>query len=224
MKEIFPEKYSVVLMGAPGVGKLDFSIDLAHYYLTKKEKVIFITTERSPTDIEKRAETIGKNLTDLASNLYYVDCYSWRLRNAPSPITQKQNIIRISSPESLNEIIVKVEKIMSVVGGSGKVVMHSLSPLFLHSQDQEVIKFLQLLSTRIKEDDGFLLACLQEGVHSPSTINTLRYILDGVLEMRFIEGERIERQMRIHHLKDLPTDSVWRTFTVDKKGFNIDEG
>ncbi len=224
MKELFPAQYSIVLLGAPGVGKLDFSIDLAHYYLTKKEKAIFITTERSPADIEKRAESIGKSFSSLSKNLYYADCYSWTLRNAPNPITQKQNIIRISSPESLNEIIVKVEKIMSVFGGNAKVVLHSLSPLFLHSKDQEVIKFLQMLSTRIKEDGGFLLTCLQEGVHSPSTINTLRYIFDGVLEMRFVEGERLDRQIRIHHLKDLYTDSVWRGFTVDKNGFNINEG
>ena len=224
MKEIFPEKYSVLLTGPPGVGKQYFCIDLANHYLKKGEKVVFLSTEASPEDIEKRGSEIGADLSAYSNNLYYVDCYSWSLRQAALPSTQKRNVIRVTSPESLNEIIVKVERIMGIFGGRIRLLAHSLSPLFLHNEDKEVIKFAQLLVSRIKEENSFILAALQEGVHSPSTVNTLRYLLDGAVEMRFHEAEGLHRQIRAHHLKDLAIDTRWKSFTIDKAGFNIKEG
>jgi KaiC/GvpD/RAD55 family RecA-like ATPase len=221
MKETFPEKYSVLLTGPPGVGKQYFCIDMANYYLEKGEKVVFLTTESSPEEIEKRGIDIGVDLASFSENLYYVDAYSWSLRQSKSTSTKKRNIIRISSPESLNEMIVKVERIMGFFDGRLRLIAHSMSPFFLHNADKEVIKFIQLLVSRIKEDGSFAFATLQEGVHSPSTVNTLSYLMDGRIEMRFFEGEKLEQQIRAHHLKDLATDTRWAPFTIGKSGFKI---
>jgi len=221
MKEIFPEKYSVLLTGPPGVGKQYFSIDMAYHYLKKGEKVVILTTENSPDEIGKRAADIGLDLSSFKDSLYYLDSYSWSLRQSPAEKRSVKNVVRISSPESLNEIIVKVERIMGMFGGKIRLIVHSLSPLFLHNDDKDVIKFLQLLVTRVKEDESFILAALQEGVHSPSTVNTLRYLMDGALEMRFNEGEQLVRQIRAHHLKDLDLESRWKIFTIGRDGFII---
>jgi KaiC/GvpD/RAD55 family RecA-like ATPase len=221
MKDIFPERYSVLLMGPPGVGKQYFCMDLAHYYLKKGEKVVFLTTENSPEEIEKTAAEIGLNLTEDKDSLYYLDCYSWSLRQTTPSTGGRRNVIRITNPESLNEIIVKLERAMGIIGGRVRMIAHSLSPFFLHNEEKDVIKFMQLLVSRLKEKNSFLLTALQEGVHSPSTVNTLRYLMDGTLEMRFHEGERLERHIRTHHLKDLPTDTRWMSFSVDKSGFKI---
>ncbi|RMF91221.1 MAG: hypothetical protein D6733_01715 [Methanobacteriota archaeon] len=224
MKELFPERYSVLLIGPPGVGKHEFCVDMAHYFLEKGEKVVFLTTERSPEDVENRSKTMGRDLSSLSEGLYYVDCYSWCLGRAPrAEGASKRNVLRITSPENLNEIIVKIEKVINVAGGRVRLILHSLSPLFLHNDDREVIKFMQLLVTRIREEGSFILAAIQEGVHSPSIVNTLTYLMDGVVQMRFYEDERLERQIRAHHLKDISVDSGWKTFTVDEKGFNIEE-
>jgi KaiC/GvpD/RAD55 family RecA-like ATPase len=221
MKEIFPEKYSVLLTGPPGVGKQYFCIDMANYYLEKGENVVFLTTESSPGDVEKRGADIGVDLKYFAKNLYYVDAYSWSLRKSESNTAENRNIVGITSPESLNEIIVKVERIMGFFDGRIRLIAHSLSPFFLHNEDKDVIKFIQLLVSRIKEDGSFALATLQEGVHSPSTVNTISYLMDGKVEMRFHEGEKLERQIRAHHLKDLATDTRWSEFSIDKTGFFI---
>ena len=221
MKEIFPEKYSVLLTGPPGVGKQYFSIDMAYHYLKKGEKVVILTTENSPDEIGKRAADIGLDLSSFKDSLYYLDSYSWSLRQSPAEKRSVKNVVRISSPESLNEIIVKVERIMGMFGGKIRLIVHSLSPLFLHNDDKDVIKFLQLLVTRVKEDESFILAALQEGVHSPSTVNTLRYLMDGALEMRFNEAEQLVRQIRAHHLKDLDLESRWKIFTIGRDGFII---
>jgi KaiC/GvpD/RAD55 family RecA-like ATPase len=221
MKEIFPEKYSVLLTGPPGVGKQYFCIDLANYYLNKGENVVFLTSESSPEDIEKRGADIGIDLSANSANLYYVDCYSWSLRQTAPTSPKDRKVVRITNPENLNEIIVKVERIMGIFGGRIRLIAHSLSPFFLHNEDKDVIKFVQLLVTRVKEDGSFIITTLQEGVHSPSTVNTLSYLVDGKVEMRFYEGEKLERQIRAHHLKDVSAETRWRPLVYDKSGFQI---
>ncbi len=223
MKHTFPEKFSVLLVGPPGVGKQYFSIDMAKHYLDQGEKVVFLTTENSPEELVARGLDIGVDLSGFEDSLYYLDCYSWSLRQGGEQSDSTKNRIRISSPENLNEIIVKMERIMELVNGRIRLIVHSLSPFFLHNEDREVIKFAQLLTSRIKEDGSFILATLQEGVHSPSTVNMLSYLMDGKLEMRFYEGERLDRQIRAHHLKDLVADTRWAAFSIDKTGFNIKE-
>ncbi|GBE19037.1 circadian clock protein KaiC [archaeon BMS3Abin16] len=223
MKDLFPERYSVLLAGPPGVGKQYFCIDLARHYLSQGEKVVFLTTENSPEDLVARGLDIGVDLTGFEDSLYYLDCYSWSLRQGGGQSDTAKNQIRISSPENLNEIIVKVERIMGLFNSPIRLIVHSLSPFFLHNEDRDVIKFVQLLTSRIKEERSFILATLQEGVHSPSTVNTLSYLMDGKLEMRFYEGERLDRQIRAHHLKDLAADTRWSAFSINKTGFNIKE-
>ncbi|GBE56637.1 MAG TPA: hypothetical protein ENH13_02900 [Euryarchaeota archaeon] len=223
MKDLFPERYSVLLAGPPGVGKQYFCIDLARHYLSQGEKVVFLTTENSPEDLVARGLDIGVDLTGFEESLYYLDCYSWSLRQGGGQSDTAKNQIRISSPENLNEIIVKVERIMGLFNSPIRLIVHSLSPFFLHNEDRDVIKFVQLLTSRIKEERSFILATLQEGVHSPSTVNTLSYLMDGKLEMRFYEGERLDRQIRAHHLKDLAADTRWSAFSINKTGFNIKE-
>jgi KaiC/GvpD/RAD55 family RecA-like ATPase len=224
MKELFPQKYSVLLIGPPGAGKHEFCVDISQYYLKKGENVIFLTTERAPEDIEKKGRDMGGDISKFSANLYYLDCYSWSLGHTPQPTsTEKHNIIRITNPENLNEIIVKIEKIMSIIGGKSRLILHSFSPLFLHNEDKEVIKFMQLLVRRMRQNESFVLAAIQEGVHSPSIVNTLKYLMDGVLQMRFYEGEKLERQIRVHHLKDITADSGWKPFTISNKGFIIKE-
>ena len=223
MKDLFPERYSVLLAGPPGVGKQYFCIDLARHYLSQGEKVVFLTTENSPEDLVARGLDIGVDLTGFEESLYYLDCYSWSLRQGGGQSDTAKNQIRISSPENLNEIIVKVERIMGLFNSPIRLIVHSLSPFFLHNEDRDVIKFVQLLTSRIKEERSFILATLQEGVHSPSTVNTLSYLMDGKLEMRFYEGERLDRQIRAHHLKDLAADTRWSAFSIDKTGLNIKE-
>jgi KaiC/GvpD/RAD55 family RecA-like ATPase len=196
---------------------------MANYYLEKGDNVVFLTTESSPEDIEKRGKDIGIDLQAHSKNLYYVDCYSWSLRQPVQPSTQNRNVVKISSPESLNEIIVKVERIMGIFNDRIKLIAHSISPFFLHNEDKEVTKFVQLLVTRIREEGSFFLSALQEGVHSPSTVNTLSYLVDGKIEMRFFEGALLERQIRAHHLKKIPANTVWKTFTLDKSGIKIKE-
>ncbi|MFQ6135552.1 MAG: RAD55 family ATPase [Candidatus Hydrothermarchaeales archaeon] len=214
MKELFPQKYTVLLHGPPGVGKFEYCLDLICYYLQKGEKVIYITTEHSPEEIKNRAMGYGCDLAQYENEtLLFIDCYSWSVG------ARYEKGLNISSPANLSEINVTLEKAVNTLKKPVRIVFESLSPLFLYNPPNVMTKFYQGLNTRAKMDYGFILCTLQEDVHDPAIVNTLIYITDGFLEMEFLDEGGLKRRMRAHHLKGIDYKAEWIAFELTEKGF-----
>ncbi|HLE53868.1 MAG TPA: hypothetical protein VI999_01320, partial [Thermoplasmata archaeon] len=71
-------------------------------------------------------------------------------------------------------------------------------------------KFFQIVTSRAKMNMGFILYAVQDGVHEPMTMNLLRSLVDGVVEMRFTDT--MEREVRVHHMRGFQVDSAWHPF------------
>lgn len=217
MKEKFPENYTLLLSGPPGVGKFEYCLDLVSYYLQKGENVIYITTEQSPDDIKARAKKIVLNLDEYEGRkLIFIDCFSWSVGE------KYEGSFSIDNPANLNEISISLDKAVKKLGKPVRIFFDSISPLFLHNPQSAMSKFFQVLSSRVKSDYGFILYTLQDGVHEPQLVNTLVYLVDGFIQMEFGEGERLERKLRIHHLRGIPSDPSWVRFEI-KNGFKLFE-
>ncbi len=215
LKELFPANYTLMLTGPPGVGKHDFCLDLITYYLERGDKMVYITTEKSPAQIEKVLEKFI-DIKKHDGNIIYVDGYSWSIGEKYSWLRNNENrILSIDNPSNLNEIKVKLERAIEILGKPVKIVFDSLSPVFLHNNANDVTKFIQMLSSRVKTDYGFIVFTLQEGVHDPQVVNTLVYFVDGLLQMKFEEDERLKRKLRVHHLKGISTSPEWRDFSLE---------
>ncbi len=222
MKELFPTHYTLMLTGPPGVGKHDFCLDMVAYYLKKGDRVIYITTEKSPAQIEK---VLG-NFIDIEKyydRIIFLDGFSWSIGGRYSWLRNNEShILSIDNPSNLNEIKVKLERAIEILGKPVRIVFDSLSPVFLHNHANDVIKFVQVLSSRVRTDYGLIIFTLQEGVHDPQVVNTLIYFVDGLLQMKFEENERLKRKLRVHHLKGIPISPKWRDFSL-KEGFKIED-
>ncbi|MEE9594214.1 MAG: RAD55 family ATPase [Candidatus Hydrothermarchaeales archaeon] len=219
MKELFPENYTVLLYGPPGVGKFEYCLDLTHYYLENGEKVIYLTTERSPKEIMERASSMDLDFAKYEdTSLVFVDCFSWSVGK------RYEKGFSISDPTNLEEININMEKAVAKLAKPVKIVFHSLSPLFLHNPAPEITKAFQVLASHARTDYGFMLATLQEGVHHPQVVNTLMYLMDGYLQMKFESGkDGLERKMRAHHLKGLEHGQSWQEYEITEKGFELKE-
>lgn len=216
MKELFPEKYSVLVQGPPGVGKFEYCLDLLEGCLKKEEKVIFITTERSPSEIKRRALNAGLDLDEYESKKFlFIDAYSWAVEE------KYDKGFNVGNPANLNELSINMDKATEALGKPARVFFDSLSPLFLHNQPAVVTKAVQLWTSRAKGDYGFVLYTLQDGVHDPQVVKTLVYLVDGYIEMEFEEEEELVRKMRIHHLKGMATDARWRIFDIANGRFKL---
>ncbi len=216
MKVPFPDNYTVLLSGPPGIGKFEYCLDLVRDYISRGEKVIYLTTERSPSEIMDQASAIGFDMSEYEDNsLVFIDGFSWSVGS------RYDKGFSIDNPANLNEFNITLEKAVSKLGKPVKIFFDTLSPLFLHNPADNITKAFQVLASRAKTDYGFLLATLQEGVHDPQTVNTLIFLVDGYLQMKFDEEGSLERKLRVHHLRGLKSEPDWRTFEIGGEGFKL---
>ncbi len=214
----FPSNYSVLLSGPPGVGKFEYCLYLVKNWLEKGEKVVYLTSERSPDEIKSMAKNFGFSLDEYEDKeLVFIDCYSWSFGK------KYERGFSIENAANINEINITLEKAIYKEEESVKIVFDSLSPLFLYNETQVMTKFFQFLTSKTKADYGLIIYTMQEGVHDPQIRNTLIYLVDGYLEMQFDEGSGgLDRKLRIHHMKGIKADTSWKKFKTGEKGFEME--
>lgn len=216
MKDKFPSNYAVLLSGPPGVGKFEYCLDLSKYYLTRGEKIVYITTERSPWEVKERGKSVGFDFSGYeGKSLLFIDGYSWSVGR------KYDKGLSIDNPSNLNEMNVYIKKAVDTLSPPVRLIFDSVSPLFLHNPPGAVTKFFQVLTSRVKAEYGFILITMQEGVHDPQIVNTLKYLADGFIQMDFEEGKELIRKLRVHYLKGVPSNSGWIRFDLTEKGFKI---
>lgn len=214
MKEIFPDYYSVLLYGPPGVGKSEYIFDLVEYYLKHNKKVIYITTLKSPEQIIEYAKKRNLDITQYENKtLVFIDCYSWS-------VGKEEKRLSVDHPANLNKISINLVKAVNTLEIPVRIIFDSLSTLFLHSQADVILKFVQTIASRIKSEYGFILLSMQKGMHTQEHVTTVYSIMDGVIEMDF-EEETLGKQLRIHHLDGFPHESIWIPYKVTPRGTEI---
>lgn len=220
MKELLHDEYSLIIHGPPGVGKREFCIDLAGYQLGKKSTVLYVTTERAPNSIKEVARNIGAVF--VGERLFFVDYASWSTSKKTGWLDDRMKIICLQNPSSLRDISMAVKTISQTSTGRLNVFFDSLSPLFLYNDDEKVVQFIQTLIAQLRSEGGSIAVTLQEGVHPPSTFNSLMYMVDGYIQLRFLDdGGAIKRQLRVHHLHGKRVQPEWRGLEITEKGVEV---
>jgi KaiC/GvpD/RAD55 family RecA-like ATPase len=216
----FPQNYSILLSGPPGVGKFEYCISLLKNWLMEGERIVYLTSERSPDEIKSLAEAFGLSLEEHENrgDFVFIDCYSWSIGGS------YEKGFSIKNAANINEINITLEKVMQNLESPVRIVFDSLSPLFLYNEVSTMTKFFHFFTSNTKTKYGFIIYTLQEGVHDPQIRNTLIYLVDGYLEMQFGEDSDIlTRKLRIQHLKGKTTDTSWKNFKIGNKGFEMGE-
>lgn len=206
----FPANYSVLVTGPPGVGKFEFIVSQVRQAQLAGERCVFVTLDLSPAEVRARAAELGLDLGPLeGDSLLFVDCYSASSSERPEPAPGKR-IYSVSSFSNLEGIGMALSKAAQELGTPVRIYVYSVSTLFLHNSIQAIAKFLQIVTSRVKTSMGFVLYAVQEGVHDPMTMNLLRSLVDGVVEMRF--SDSMDREVRVHHMRGYRVDPAWRSF------------
>jgi len=200
----FPEHYSILVSGPPGVGKFEYFIDLARLWLSRGERVAFVTLDLSPKEIRERGQILGLDAANTGQPFLFIDCFS--AQGAP-PETQVRTLT-VSSYSNLEGLSMAIQKAAQELGPPVRILFYTISTLFLHNSPQAIAKFFQIVTSRVKTTMGFVAYAVHDGVHETTTMNLLRSLSDGVIELRFTE--QMGREMRPHHLRGLKVDTQWR--------------
>lgn len=210
MHKGFPTHCSVLLAGPPGVGKFEFVLGQIEGVLRGNERAVLVTLDTHPAEVSRRALALDLDLKRYeGTSFMFVDCYSPSAEEHPEPASEKKRII-VSSFSNLEGIGMAIGKAATELGTPARVFVYTVSTLYLHNSTQAIAKFFQIVTSRVKTNVGSILYAVHEGVHDSLTMNLLRSLTDGVLEMRF--DDRMQREIRVHHMRGYHVDSSWYAF------------
>lgn len=209
-KAVLPEWSSMLMVGSPGIGMLEFTVSLAKSCIDTNEIIIFVTVDLLPKDLLTSMEAFGISPDTLGKNLYIIDYHSSLLGSMDGQGDEQAGAVRHVA--DLEGIMFNISEIANEAKRPVKVFIHSLSTLFLYNQTNVVIKFFQISSSRIRTEMGTIIFTLHEGVHDEKTVNHLMAIADGVLELKF--DDHLNRQIRIRHMRGYVAPSQWIPFEI----------
>lgn len=181
---------SYLLAGPAMSGKYDLLVDLLTEGLANDEAGLFVTTNQ---DAEAVFEDFEGRVGQHADALRFVDCVSDR-QGGPSPFDSEM-VEYVSSPADLTGIGIGVSEQLRRTAEADyrrtRVGFYSLSTLLMYAELETVFRFLHVLTGRIESIEGLGMFAIDPTTHDRSTINTLKQLYDGVIELR-AESDTLE--------------------------------
>ena len=218
----YPSNYSILVAGPPGVGKLEFLLGLARGFLDAGERITFVTLDLHPDEVRARALAAGLELPSAeGSSFAFVDCYSSSASERLEPPAPKR-VYPVSSFSNLEGIGMAISKAAHDLKPPVRVLFYTVSTLFLHNSPQAIAKFIQIITSRVKTNIGFIAYAMHDGVHDAHTTALLRSLVDGVVEIRFTDD--LAREVRAHHMRGLAVGASWTLVADAAKMFDAARG
>jgi KaiC/GvpD/RAD55 family RecA-like ATPase len=202
---MFPERYSVLVVGPPDAGIFDFCAYLAAFYLRNGQNVIMIETDTSKAFLRRRLRNFGAKPEEYEdSSLSIIDCFS-----EPSTL---DNPDLYCSPSDLPELLDKIKTSSDSMSEPVRVIFNSLSSLHIYSDPEQVREFLIKLTSMAKRR-GSLTTTLHEDMLSNEHIDSLGQLCDGLIEMRV--DKKMKRYLRIIKMQSVDVEPKWILFDIE---------
>jgi len=200
-----PRGSQLLLYGPPGVTKAILAIRYLCDRLQQGESCVYATTVWTPQQVRKTAATYASE--KLLSKLRIVDgvaCVAGKTSSEPFAFQSLYNLNTINL--ILLQAIADLEQ--------GHLCIDSLTTLMTYSTPISVIKFLQVLSARVKDRGVTSIYLMEKGVQDKEILATLSYSVDGVIETRDTEVKgSLQQQVRLTHVRGAKIDSRWLPFS-----------
>ena len=193
-----PQFCSILLSGPPGVGKFQFFMEALGKYLEEDQPVVFVCVDVGPAELGGHLRRSGVDPTAVfGQGLSVVDAFTTIVSEEGR---EEQTGIRLlSSLSNLEGLGMAITEEAADHDRPVKVLVYTISTLFLHNHAQSLSKFFQIVSARVKTQMGSILFAFQEGVTEARQENLLRSLVDGVIDMRFNGSGG--REVMLHHLR-----------------------
>jgi KaiC/GvpD/RAD55 family RecA-like ATPase len=199
-----PHGSQLLLIGPPGVAKTIFALRYFADRMEHSESCVFATTLWSPDQVRSTFNQYYSKKTK--SELLVVDGVTCVTAQASGEPFAFQNLYDLNT---INLILLQAV----ANAENGHLCIDNLTTLMTYSAPFAVIKFLQVLCARVKDMGVTGLYLVESGVQTKEVLSTLRFSVDGVLEIRDeeVKGE-IVHKLRLAHLRGVQVDTQWLTF------------
>ncbi len=207
---------NLMLIGPPMSGKDELINNIMYTGLNSDDSSIIVTTRETG---ERVLEWYLQNDTELTfNNLGVVDCVT---RTLGIPAHDVKNIKRASSPVDLTGIGVKIsqyfEDFLNVKKIPGiRLCINSLSTILMYSNIQTVFRFLHVFTGRVKASNGLGLFVVEDQMHDPQTVATLKQLFDGMIEIKETESGHMLRVVGV-----TPKPTCWFDYEFDDNSIRL---
>lgn len=191
-----PKGSNILIVGPTGSGKSTFCRNFIKQGLEDNESSLIISIDDDPKKTrEKLNDSLSRqtNTHEDLNKLRFVDAYSW------SSLTPTENEkFTITGTLELNQLAGVISDASFDIGQSiqkkegGRRLIDSISSLFINFDLSSVQRFLnQIARTAVAFGGVTTLFVLEEGTVDTTTLNNIKYIMDGVIEFNSINNQRI---------------------------------
>jgi KaiC/GvpD/RAD55 family RecA-like ATPase len=182
---------NILLTGPPLSGKRALCLDLLASGTEEGQGSIIVTTKDSA---DRMLEQFAERTSYESRPVAVVDCVT---KQQGDEVPERNRVKYASSPVDMTGIGIQLSEFLQAFYQDrnithNRVMLHSVTTLLMYSDLQTVFRFLHVFTGRVQSVDGLGLYCIDETAHEQQTLNTLKQLFDGVVEMQE-EGEPIVR-------------------------------
>ncbi len=181
---------TVLVQGPPFCGKEVLLDQIMASALKKGVPVIYVSSNRAMKEVMRG---IIKKLPDFKrynhdGMVRMYDLFS--KHNDDRILKEGHRIFNIEEREDFlrfqNDLVFVQEELVKIYHG-GLLIINSLSPLISQVDQQDLMKFLQVLIARSKSYRFTNILDMAAGVHPESIVNSVEYLMDGIMEFRELD-------------------------------------
>lgn len=173
-------KGNTLLYGPSCEEKLIFGMNLA---TANNAKTMMICLDASPEDIQDKLK--ANNLNSKSVGLY-LDINTGKTGNEKR---DGANIIRLGGATDLNEISINIKEFLDKNNeDEGKldirVIFYSLSKMLLSTRPESVLKFLKLVTDRVKKYNATAIYFVDETIHDDTILRKLNNTIERKITIK----------------------------------------
>ena len=182
------EGTNLMLIGPSMSGKDDLLNKIVHSGLVENEPSIIVSTRDTG---ERILEWFTEKSVEIDNaDIGIVDCVT---KTLGIPADDVPHIKRASSPVDLTGIGVRIsqylEEFLVKKQASGvRLCMNSLCTILMYSNLQTVFRFLHVYTGRVKAANSLGIFVVEDEMHDPQTIATLKQLFDGMIEIKEVDS------------------------------------
>jgi KaiC/GvpD/RAD55 family RecA-like ATPase len=218
MKGGIPQGENVLAYASPFIGREIVIQQFALSGLLQGEPIIFVLTDKSCFEMHTEMGKLNKSFFEFEKNgkVRYIDVYS------PSvEITEKSpHAVFIDSPvnrEKIAAAILQAQRNFKKIADRHRIICDSLSTRIVSSDAKAVFRFLQVVSGTCKRFNATSLFSMTRGMHEEIEVQTIKHLMDGVIEMRE-EGARL--QLRVQGCGEVISRN-WIDYLLEKEAIKL---
>jgi KaiC/GvpD/RAD55 family RecA-like ATPase len=196
---------SILVSGPAMTGKEAFVLDALGDGLSADEGGIAVTTGGSGADVVAGLEDRVADLDH--SRVGVVDCRG-EASGETEETAEGAYVNHVGSPGNMTGIGIGITKSFERLEGygvdRGRVGLTSISTMLTYTDRETVFKFCHVVSSRL-DNAGFVgLFTVDSSAHDEQTLQVVKQAVDGLVEIREVEGAREARVLGIE-----PDPSDW---------------